>query len=75
MSFENCVEADDDEVIPSVTSDYWLKGGKTRCLLAFMVHLTNKETGSNIAAFPLGQSKEAQCNNAVARIFAESDAA
>ena len=66
---------DDDEVIPSIPSDYLLKGGKTRCLLACMVHRTNKEIASSVASLNLGQSREIQCNNARARIIAERDAA
>ena len=40
-----------------------------------MVHRTNKEISSNIAALSPGQSREIQCNNAVARIVAERDTA
>ena len=50
MSFEDSLEVGDDAVIPSIPSDFWLKGGKTRCPLACMVHRTNKEIGSNVAA-------------------------
>ncbi len=75
ISFVNCVEVDDDEVIPSISSDYWLKGGKSRCLLACMVDWTNKEIGSNVAALPPGQSRELQHNNAVARIVKRRDTA
>lgn len=47
MSFENAVDVVDHEVMRAIPSDYWLKAGKTRCLLACMVHQTNKEIGSN----------------------------
>ncbi len=66
---------DDDEVIPSIPSDFWLKGCKTRCLLACMVHRTNKEIASIVAALTPGHSREIQCNNAVTRIVAERDTA
>ncbi len=62
---------DDDEVIPSIPSDFWLKGGKTRSLLACIVHTTNKEIGSNVAALSPGQTRDIKCNNAAARIIAE----
>ena len=62
---------DDDEVIPSIPSDFWLKGCKTRCLLACMVHRTNKEIASSVASLNPAQSREIQCNNATARITAE----
>lgn len=66
---------DDDEVIPSIPSDFWLKGCKTRCLLACMVHRTNKEIASSVASLNPGQSREIQRNNATARIVAERDTA
>ena len=62
----------DDEVITSIP---WLKRGKTRCLLACMVHRTNKEIASSVASLNPGQSREIQRNNATARIVAECDTA
>jgi len=66
---------DNDEVIPSIPSDFWLKGCKTRCLLACMVHRTSKEIASSVASLNPGQSREIQRNNATARIVAERDTA
>ncbi len=66
---------DDHEVIPSILLDFWLKGCKTRCLLACMVHRTNKEIVSNVDALNLGQLREIQHKNAVAIIVAERDTA
>ena len=66
---------DDDEVIPSIPSDFWLKGCKTRCLLACMVHRTSKEIASSVASLNPVQSREIQRNNATARIVAERDTA
>ena len=66
---------DDDEVISSIPSDFWLKGCKTRCLLACMVHRTSKEIATSVASLNPGQSREIQHNNATARIVAERDTA
>ena len=75
MSFEDSLEVGDDAVIPSIPSDFWLKGGKTRCLLACVFDKTNKEIGSNVAALSPGQSREMQRNNAAARNVLERDTA
>ena len=75
LSFENSLEVDDHEVIPSIPSDFWLKGCKTRCVLAYMVYRTNKEIASIVAALTPGHSKEIQRNNVVARIVEERDTA
>ena len=59
-SIKNSLEVNNNEVITSIPSDFWLKGSKTRCLLACMVHRTNKEIASSVASLNPGQSREIQ---------------
>ena len=61
---------DDDAVIRSIASDFWLKGGK-RCLLACMVHRTNKEIATKCSSLPASVTREVQRSNAAARVAAE----
>ena len=75
LSLADVSEMEENEGLLTIPPDYWLKGGKTSCLLACMVHWTNKEIGSNVAVLPPGQIRELQCNNPVARIVAEHDTA
>lgn len=54
LSSENYGEMLDDEVLPTMPSDYWLKDDKIRCLLAYMVHCSNKELGVVVEVLLLG---------------------
>ena len=66
----------EDEVVLLITPpDYWLKGGKTRCLLACMVHCSSKEISVQVTTLPPGQSREVQCNNAAGRVANEREMA
>jgi hypothetical protein len=66
-----CVSVDDDGFISQLPSDYWLEGAKTRCLLACMVHQSNKEIAANFSSPLSGQSREIQHSNATARVAKE----
>ena len=67
------METDDEVVLPSIPPDYWLKDGKTRCLLACMVHHSSKEISVQVTTLPPGQSREVQCNNAAVRVANERE--
>jgi hypothetical protein len=58
FSEEKCDGYEDQDIIPFIPNDYWLKGVKTRCLLACMVQWINKEIPSNVATIPHGQLRE-----------------
>ena len=66
---------EDEAVLLTIPSDYWLKGAKTRCLLACMVHCSSKEISVQVTTLPPGQSRELQRQNAAARVANERDAA
>ena len=50
---------------------YWLKGEKTKFLLACMVHRSNKEIATQCSLLPAGPTREVQRSNAAARVAAE----
>ena len=52
-------------------NDYWLKGEKTKLLLACMVHRGNKEIATQCSLLAAGQTREVQRGNAAARVAAE----
>ena len=52
-------------------NDYWLKGEKTKLLLACMVHHGNKEIATQCSLLAAGQTREVQRGNAAARVAAE----
>ena len=56
-----------------VPEDYWLKGANTRCLLAAMVHHSNKEVVTICSALNPGQTQENQRRNAAARVQTERE--
>ena len=56
-----------------VPEDYWLKGANTRCLLAAMVHRSNKEVVTICSALNPGQTRENQRRNAAARVQTERE--
>ncbi len=53
--------------------DYWLRGTTTLCLLACMVHRSNKEIAAACSNLPRGQTREMQCSNAAARVAQERE--
>ena len=52
-------------------NDYWLKGEKTKLLLACMVHQGNKEIATQCLLLTAGPMREVQRSNTAARIAAE----
>jgi hypothetical protein len=68
-----CEDVDDEDVISQMPDDYWLRGTNTRCLLACMVHRTNKEIAATCASLPRGQTRETQRINAAARVTKERE--
>ena len=61
----------DDLVMSQMPKDYWLKGAKTKHLLACMVHRRNKEIASQCLSLTAGQSSEIQRSNATTRVATE----
>ena len=51
--------------------DYWLKGEKTKLLLAWMVHPESKEIATQCLLLPAGPTREVQRSNAAARVTAK----
>ena len=68
-----CEGQDDDDIISQMPGDYWLRGTTTRCLLACMVHRSNKEIAAACSNLPRGQTREMQRSNAAARVAQERD--
>ena len=64
---------DDDDVISQMPVDYWLRGTNTRCLLACMVHCSNKEIAATCSSLPRWQTREMQHISAVARVAKERE--
>jgi argininosuccinate lyase len=65
MQNDLCEDVDDKDVISQMPGDYWLRGTNTRCLLACMVHRTNKEIAATCAS--------PQRINAAARVTKERE--
>jgi hypothetical protein len=70
------VAADEDEsVMREMPKEYWLKGAKSKHLLACMVHRCNKEIAAECARLPSAQTREDQRRAAAARVANERAAA
>lgn len=70
------VAADEDEsVMREMPKEYWLKGAKSKHLLACMVHRCNKEIAAECARLPSVQTREDQRRSAAARVANERAAA
>ncbi len=70
------VAADEDEsVMREMPKEYWLKGAKSKHLLACMVHRCNKEIAAECARLPSVQTREDQRRAAAARVANERAAA
>ena len=68
---EKYIGYENEDIIPFIPNDYWLRGTKTRCLLACMVHRMNKEVATNVSSLRPGQTREEQHENAAERIVME----
>ncbi len=70
------VAADEDEsMMREMPKEYWLKGAKSKHLLACMVHRCNKEIATECARLPSVQTREDQRRAAAARVANECVAA
>ena len=58
-------------MMSEMPNDYWLKGEKTKLLLACMVHCGNKEITTHCSLLAAGQTREVQRGNEAARVAAE----
>ena len=70
------VATDEDEsVLREMPKEYWLKGAKSKHLLACMVHCCNKEIAAEYARLPSVQTSEDQRRSAAGRVANECVAA
>ena len=70
---ELCEGLSDDDIISQMPGDYWLRRANTRCLLACIVHRSNKEIAAVCSNLPRGQTREQQRSNAAARVAQERE--
>jgi hypothetical protein len=60
LESDRCTDMDDVAVEAVVPSDYWFKSKLTRCLLATVVHWSNKEIAAECSTLPPGVTQVQQ---------------